>query len=43
MLNAINADDLLRMIDPVENSPVADAEFAETGELIRHANEAPMQ
>jgi hypothetical protein len=43
MLNAIDADDLLGMINPIENSLVAGAQFAETSELIRHAGEAPMR
>ena len=42
MLNPINADDFFAMINPVENPPVADAEFAETGQIIGHSDEPPM-
>ena len=42
MLDAVNPDDGLRMVNPVENAMVADAEFAKTGEVVGQTNESPV-
>jgi hypothetical protein len=42
MLNSIDAHDLLWMVDPVKNTPVTDTQFAQAGEVIRHADQPAM-
>ena len=42
MLDSINADNFFAMINPVENPPVADAEFAEAGQVVGHSNQPTM-
>jgi len=42
MLNSINTDDFFAMINPVKNPPVANAEFAETGQIVGHSNQPPV-
>ena len=39
---AVDADESLRGIDPVEDAPVADAEFAQARKFVRHSDETPM-
>jgi hypothetical protein len=39
MLNTVDADKLLRVIDPIENSPGANPEFAQSGKVVGHADE----
>jgi hypothetical protein len=40
MLNPVDANNLFRVIDPIENSPVANPEFAQFGKIVGHADEA---
>jgi len=42
MLNAIDANNLFWVIDPIEDSPVANAEFAQASKIFRHADETTM-
>ena len=42
VLDAVDADESLRGIDPVEDAPVADAEFAQAGKFVRHSDETPV-
>ena len=42
MLNPINTDDFFAMINPVKNPPVADAKFAQSGQIVGHSNEPPV-
>ena len=42
VLNPVDADNFFAMINPLENPPVADAEFAETGQVFGHSNEPPV-
>ena len=42
VLNSIDAHDLLWMVYPVKNTPVTDTQFAQAGEVIRHADQASM-
>ena len=39
MLDAVNANEFFGGINPVENAVVADAEFAESRQVLRHADE----
>ena len=42
MRNSVNADDFLFVINPIKNAPVSHAQLAQTGQVVRHADEAPM-
>ena len=42
VLDAVDADEGLWMIDPVEDAPVAHAQFAKTGEVVRHSDQSAM-
>ena len=42
MLDAIDADDTLRMIDPIKNTVVSDAELAQSRQVIGHPDQAAM-
>lgn len=41
-LDAVDADEGLRVLDPVEDAPVAHPQFAKSGEIVRHADQPPM-
>ena len=36
VLDAVNAEQGLRRIDPIQDAPIADTQFAEAGKFIRH-------
>lgn len=42
MLDAVDADDALRMIDPIKNAVVSDAELAQSRQIIGHPDQATM-
>ena len=42
VLDAVDADESLRGINPVEDAPVADAEFAQARKFVRHSDETPV-
>jgi hypothetical protein len=42
VLDAVNPDEGLRMIDPVENAVVAHTQFAKASQLVRHADQPPV-
>ena len=42
VLDAVDADESLRGIDPVEDAPVADTEFAQARKFVRHSDETPV-
>lgn len=42
MLDAVDADDALRMIDPIEDAVVSDAELAQSRQIFRHPDQTAM-
>ena len=42
MLDAVDADEGLRRIYPIEDAPVADAEVAQARKFVWHADETPV-
>lgn len=42
VLDAVNPDQRLRVIDPVNDAVVANAQFAEAGQIVRHPDEPAM-
>jgi len=42
MLDSVNANNFFAVVDPIKDAPVADAEFAETGQILGHSHEPAM-
>jgi hypothetical protein len=42
MLNSVDAYGLLAMIDPIKDTPITYAQFAQSGKIIRHADQPPV-
>ena len=42
MLDSIDTDNLLGMINPIENAPVANTQFAQARQIIGHTDQSPM-
>ena len=39
-MNPINADNFFLVINPVKNPPIPDAQYAKTGKIVWHPDEA---
>ncbi len=42
MLDSIDTDNLLGMINPIENAPVTNTQFAQARQIIGHTDQSPM-